>query len=371
MTADYSIGIWLTLHPEPIETSRFRRQASVIYWGLPAVSSRAPQPGILADSMSNSSPKVSVVIPCYNVTRYIGETLDSLRAQTFRDFETILVNDGCPDTENLERVLEGYRDEIVYLKSGKWASISGSRNAGINKSSATYIALLDGDDAWEPDYLKIQVDILDADPDISLVYPNARYFGGGAWDGRLFMDMIPSTGEVTMERLITRECAVFIGVTARREALVRAGLFDPLVPGGEDLDLWMRVVRSGGKITYHRQPLVKYRLRPNSMSDDKFDLLKNGLTVYQKHLNTPGITDQERQYLERAIQKQHATINVLLGKKALYAGNYSEALDRLDQANKQFRSRNLRLLVLGLRMMPQLVHRWVHLRYPTEYAFLH
>ena len=75
--------------------------------------------------MADEIPLVSVIIPCYNATRFIPETLDSLRAQTFRSFEIILVNDGCPDTENLERALEPYRDEIRYLKSGQWASISG------------------------------------------------------------------------------------------------------------------------------------------------------------------------------------------------------------------------------------------------------
>src|ERR1700676_72285 len=101
------------------------------------------------------SPLVSIVIPCFNATKYIPETLDSLRAQTFRDFEIILVNDGCPDTENLERVLEPYRDEIRYLKSGRWASISESRNNAIQASTARYIALLDADDIWEPNYLQV------------------------------------------------------------------------------------------------------------------------------------------------------------------------------------------------------------------------
>src|SRR5690348_17239918 len=107
--------------------------------------------------MPDKIPLVSVIIPCFNATKYIPDTLNSLRAQTFRDFETILVNDGCPDTENLERVLEPYMGEIRYLKSGKWASISGSRNTGINASSARYISLIDADDVWEPNYLEVLV----------------------------------------------------------------------------------------------------------------------------------------------------------------------------------------------------------------------
>lgn len=317
------------------------------------------------------SPKVSVIIPVFNVTKYITDTLDSLRAQTFRDFETILVNDGCPDTENLEKVLIPYRDEIIYLKSGKWASISGSRNTGIAASTAPYIALLDGDDVWEPDYLSVHVGMLEANPAIDLVYSNFTYFGDSSWAGGLGMDRIPSNGEVTAHSLISRECNVFIGVTARRETLIGAGLFDPDIRGGEDLDLWIRVVRNGGKIVYHRRPLVRYRLRLNSMSDDKLDLLKNGLTVYEKHLKTQGISAEERGWIETAIRKQHATIDFVKGKKALYAGNYTEARERLSRAGKVLREPKLRVAVLALHIVPQLLNRYIRYRYPTEYAFLH
>src|SRR5277367_135614 len=137
-------------------------------------------------------PKVSVIIPVYNVTKYIKETLDSLRAQTFRDFETILVNDGCPDTGNLEKTLQPYWDEIKYIKSGKWASISSSRNTGIGASAAPYVAFLDGDDAWYPEYLSVHVGILDANPEIDIVYGNFVYFGGSSWEGGLGMDRLPS-----------------------------------------------------------------------------------------------------------------------------------------------------------------------------------
>src|SRR5580704_10435194 len=191
--------------------------------------------------MPESTPLVSVIIPCFNATRFIPETLDSLRAQTFRDFETILVNDGCPDTENLELALEPYSREIRYLKSGRWASISGSRNAGIMASQARYVALLDADDKWEPNYLRVLVGILEQNPSIDLVCPNARYFGETDWIDQTFFDRNPSEGNVTMESLISRRTTLFVGVTARRESLIRAGLFDPRIRGGEDWDLWLRV----------------------------------------------------------------------------------------------------------------------------------
>lgn len=319
----------------------------------------------------NTSPLVSVVIPVFNVTRFITETLGSLRAQTFRNFETILVNDGCPDTENLEKALEPYKDEIVYIKSGKWASISSSRNTGIQAAKGRFVALLDGDDIWEPDYLSVQVGMLEADPSIDLIYPNAIYFGESPWVGKTFMEMMPSEGEVTMQRLIDRTCNVLIGVTAKRDSLIRAGLFDPLVKGGEDWDLWMRLVRCGGKIQYHHRVLVRYRLRQGSMSDDKLDLLQNGLAVYNKHLNLPDISSQERVWFEAAKRRSEAAIDFFHGKKALYRRQREEALQRLERANQILQDRKIQVAVWGLRLAPQLLFAYIHKRYPTEYIYLH
>ena len=321
--------------------------------------------------MPPGSPLVSVIIPCFNATRYIPETLNSLRAQVFRDFEIILVNDGCPDTENLERVLEAYRDEIRYLKSGQWASISGSRNNGIAASNARYVAFVDADDIWEPNYLQVLVGILEQDPSIDLIYPDARYFGETTWIGKTFMEMNPSQGAVTMEKLISREISVFICVTARRETLIRAGLFDPKIRGGEDWDLWLRVCRIGGKIAYHREALAGYRVRKGSMSADVLDLIRNSLSVCHKHLNLPGISEQERGWFRACEEKYHAIRDLVLGKQALYNRRAAEAIELLSKSNKVLKNRRVTITILVLRVAPGVIYSYVHRKYPTEYMYLH
>jgi glycosyltransferase involved in cell wall biosynthesis len=315
--------------------------------------------------MSERPPIVSVIIPCYNATKYITDALNSLRSQTFRNFETILVNDGCPDTENLERTLEPYRGEFVYLKSGKWASLPGSRNNGINASRARYISLLDADDILEPEYLSVLVGMLEADPSIDLVFPNAVYFGESPWVGRTFMEMNPVKGQVTMENLISRECSVYISVTARRESLIRAGLFDPNMRGAEDWDLWMRLARSGGKITYTRRLLARYRHRNDSMSSDKLDLVRHGVVICEKHLGLPGISQQERGWLEARAQKYRAEMDLVLGKQALYAKRRTEAIQLLARANQVLQNKRLRLTILALRLAPHLLHWYIHRRTST------
>ena len=317
-----------------------------------------------------SSPAVSVIIPVYKATRYIPAALDSLRAQTFRDFEAILVNDGCPDTANLEKALEPYKDEIVYFSSGKWASVSESRNKGIEAARGRYIAFLDADDTWEPEYLAVHVKMLDADPSIDMVYPNATYIGIGTSVGKTFMELFPSEGEVTLEAVLLRRCHVYIGATARKEILIRSGLFDPEVLGSEDMDLWIRILRNKGRIVYHRQPLANYRISLTHQSSDKFEALRRSIRMLDKHLALADLSSAERAWFEASHRKQTASLDLLIGKRALYAGNFAEAVAHLSKASKSLDSRKLRLALLGLRIAPGLIRQMVHKRYPEEHAFL-
>jgi hypothetical protein len=164
---------------------------------------------------------------------------------------------------------------------------------------------------------------------------------------------------------------VFIGATARKEILVRSGLFDPSILGSEEFDLWIRVLRNNGRIVYHRRVLANYRLSLTQQSNDKFEFFQRSFRMFEKHLHMPDISAAERGWFEDALRKQTARFNLLSGKKALYEGDFAEALDRLTQANGTLSSLKLRLAVLGLRIAPALIQKLVRSRYPTEHAFLH
>src|ERR1022692_2148418 len=170
-------------------------------------------------------PRVSVVIACYNTAELVSETLDSVLAQTYRDFEVILVNDGSPDTIELERVLQPYLDKITYIRQEN-GGVSSARNRGIGVARGELIATIDSDDLWVPEYLAFQVAQLDADPSADIVYPNAVFFGAGESGKRLAMDLTSSMPEVTFTSLVTEDCSVITSVLARKEALERAGLYD-------------------------------------------------------------------------------------------------------------------------------------------------
>ena len=102
------------------------------------------------------TPMVSVIMPVYNCALYIREALESIFAQTFSSFEVITINDGSSDTEQLERELQPYLDRIVYLEQENRGP-SVARNLGIRHARGEFIAFLDSDDCWLPNYLSEQM----------------------------------------------------------------------------------------------------------------------------------------------------------------------------------------------------------------------
>ncbi len=178
------------------------------------------------ESERKKAPLVSVIIPAYNVAAFISETLGSVLAQTFSDYEIIVINDGSPDTEALEHALEPYRDRIVYLKQENQGA-GAARNAGLRVARGEYVAFLDGDDIWLSQLLHEQVALIESEPGFDLVYADAINFGDPFSAGRSSMETNPSSGEVTFEKLLCADCNVVTSaVVARREPIMRIGLFD-------------------------------------------------------------------------------------------------------------------------------------------------
>ena len=307
------------------------------------------------------SPLVSVIVPAYNVTEFIGEAIDSVLAQTFTDYEIIVVNDGSPDTEALERVLAPYMSRIVYIKQEN-RGVSGARNTAIKAARGPLLAFLDADDTWLPNYLEVQVAGIQADPSIDVLYPNVMMFGGASEDGEEFMISCPSSGEVTFERLIAQECNVSNCSIARREALVRAGLFDESLRSAEDFDLWLRVVKQGGRIAYHRHVLARYRRRSGSLTADPIWLNQHAIQVLDKIKQVMELTPAERATVDLHQRRFQALLSFYEGKRAFFSGDKAEAIQKLTKANLFLRNRKIDFTLMMLRIAPRLLLRAYDLR---------
>jgi GT2 family glycosyltransferase len=301
------------------------------------------------------SPTVSVIIPCYNTARFVGDTLASVFAQTRTDFEAVVINDGSPDSDALEKVLAPWRERIVYLKQEN-RGLAGARNTGIRAARGEFVAFLDSDDMWEPDYLAVQLAEMERDPSIDVLYPDAVIFGDSPHAGRRSFELSPSTGEVTFERVVTQECNVRVFATVRREVVLRAGLFDESLRSSEDFDLWLRILKAGGRIAYHRQVLVRYRRHEGSLSANTVWMCNHILKVLEKAQGLP-LSDSERAAVLRERDRWRATLQLETGRQEFLAGNASAAADRIAEANHYFRRRKLTLVVALLRLAPRLLLR--------------
>lgn len=301
---------------------------------------------------TGTSPLVSVIIPAYRAAESIAATLDSVLAQTFQDYEVIVVNDGSPDSSDLERALGPYRERITYLRQENQGP-GGARNTGIRMARGRYVALLDSDDVWDPEHVAAQLAVLEADPTIDMVYADARIIGDVPEAGRTVMESCPSSGAVTFERLVTRQCTVHICVSVcRRETLLRAGLFDPAFRGTEDIDMWMRIARQGGRIAYQRRVLGSYRRQAGSLSSDRVSMVEGFLAVLAKAARDPGLTAAQRDAVERQVALEQNKLELHKGRNAFLAGDAATAAGHLRRANAQHKSLKLAAVLMLLRVAP-------------------
>jgi glycosyltransferase involved in cell wall biosynthesis len=308
-----------------------------------------------------ASPLVSIIVPAYDVTEFIGDALNSVLAQTFKDYEIIVINDGSPDTEQLEKALAPYMSRIVYLKQEN-LGLSAARNAGIRTARGSLLAFLDADDSWLPNYLEVQVTRIQADPTIDVLYPNVMMFGDSSRAGEEFMTICPSSGDVTFERLVLQECNVSNCSIARRETIVRSGLYDESLRKVEDFDLWLRVIKHGGRIAYHRDVLARYRRRPGSLSADPISLIEHILKVLEKVKRTMELTPSECATVDNQYQHFHALLRLNEGKRAFFSGDNAGAIHGLTEANRFFRNPKIAITLMMLRIAPRLLLRVYDLR---------
>lgn len=203
------------------------------------------------------TPKVSVIVPCYNLGRYLDEAVASVLAQTFNDYEILVVNDGStePDTR---RLLADYRRPQTRVIASENRGLSGARNLGIREARGAYVCALDADDLLEPEMLEKSVRVLDAQPDVSFVSHWLRAFGDESWEWTPERCDFPALLDVN---------TVNGAALVRRQALMEAGLFDESMREGcEDWNLWITMVERGHRGVILPEFLFRYRRRSGSMS---------------------------------------------------------------------------------------------------------
>jgi glycosyltransferase involved in cell wall biosynthesis len=311
---------------------------------------------------SELMPSVTVIIPAYNVSKFIAETLESVFAQTFHDFDVVVVNDGSTDTEELERVLDPYLGRIHYVKQANGGPAA-ARNTGLRFATGEFVHFLDSDDTVLPEFLGSQIELLHSRPDIDLASADGRCFGDAAFNGMRLSDCNSRREPVTLENLITHQSQLFAsGVVARRDKIVAADCFDPQVRGVEDFDLWLRMARAGARIVYNSRPLFRYRLRPGSLSRDKSAMFETLSLVLRKFAATLDPTDPLRAVISRQILRDDAERELFLARSSLERHEIQEARRHYRRACQLDFKTTTFVMAIGLRIAPGVTIRLRRLR---------
>ena len=311
--------------------------------------------------------RTAVVIPVYQA-RYLDECLASVFAQTYAPDEVIVVDDGSPDREAIDRVIQRYdaivrmRREIRLLRQEN-AGAGAARNYGILSTDAELVAFLDADDLWAPSLLETLVAHLRDTPDVDLVYANGLHIGDGPLVGTQLMDGAPSVGPVTVEALLAQRCTVFTSSTVvRRRALVEVGLFDEDLRRGQDFDLWVRLASLGKRIEYLTDALMMRRVHQQNLSGDRVSELERAAAVLMKLSTKLRLSECQRDVLDRQVRTLTASIDTEHGKRSLARGDLADAQVRFSRAARARAGWKSQLVHLGLTVAPsftrQLYLRW-------------
>ena len=283
--------------------------------------------------------QISIVIPAYNAGPFIAETLRSAMAQTQAAAEIILVDsESTDDTVAIARATCPTLRVVAVARRGA----AYARNAGVDAASTPWIAFLDADDVWAADKLQRQWALIEAAPDVDLVFCDAWPFRGDEVLLPHFLETRPRYAALPKRELAqcayVFECdmaaalmsANYVLTTSmvllRRQAFLAVGGFDVSLQVCEDFDCWLRLLK-GRKAGVVDMPLVGYRHHGNSLSDDPRAMVMGRIAVSERVFANPAAYANGAEIFFRG---EKARRQRELGLLDLHAG-------QLGQARLQFR----------------------------------
>jgi glycosyltransferase involved in cell wall biosynthesis len=209
-------------------------------------------------------PTVSVIIPTYNRRRCLQDALESVFAQTYRDYEVVVVDDGS--TDGTDVVVAGLRDRLRfrYIRQENTGE-AGARNRGLEAARGSLIAFLDSDDVWLPDLLERESSILAADSSVALVC--ARSMTAGRLSRKVISREDVLVGDL-FARLFQKNFVNNSTVVARKSCLAEAGGFNEAYPTFYDYDLWLKVSRKHA-LAYVNRCLARCGRQGDNLSKDQ------------------------------------------------------------------------------------------------------
>ena len=248
------------------------------------------------------NPTVSVIIPTYNRWPMVGAAVGAVLAQSYRDFELIVVDDGSTDGTSTE--LAKFDAQVRYFQQDR-SGVSAARNLGVRQSHGRLIAFLDSDDLWRPDKLKIQARFMESSPEVQICQTDELWIRNGVRVNPKTKHGKPS-GDI-FERSLDLCLVSPSAVMMTRELFDRSGGFDESLPVCEDYDLWLRIARDC-PVPLIEQPLVvKHGGHADQLSHSMWGMDRYRVITLQKLLRS-GIPGERRAAVLRVLRNKVAVL---------------------------------------------------------------
>jgi Glycosyl transferase family 2 len=252
-------------------------------------------------------PSLSVIVAAYQAADVIGDALESIRRQTVRPLEVVVCDDGS--TDELDAALEPYMDEIRLLRKQHGGEAS-AKNAAAHASSGEFVVILDADDVFMPERLEALTELARLRPDLDILTTDAYLTVDGRPVRRCYHDRWRF--EIHDQRRAILERNFVFGLAAvRRERLLARGGFDESILWTTDWDCWIRLILDGSRVGAVIEPLALYRVREESLSSRRRDLLLGKKASLEKAARNPALTDEERRVVARALASHDREIRLL------------------------------------------------------------
>ena len=233
------------------------------------------------------NPLTSIILPTYNNSSYLPNSIESILAQSYENWELFIINDGSiDDTEN---VIKNYTEKdprIIYLKNEKNLGIQKSLNEGFKRATGEYIAHIDDDDEWiDKDKLKKQIEFLENNPEYVLVGTGVIVVDENKKE--LLRYLLPETDQQIRKVLLYKNCFTHSSVLFKKEVIDKFGGYDEAEESKhiEDYDLWMKIGLSG-KMHNLPEHMTVFTMRSGSISSNhKIEQFKKNIKLCKKYKN--------------------------------------------------------------------------------------
>lgn len=268
-----------------------------------------------------NKPRVSAIIPTYNRGWSIRDAVQSVLAQSYDDFELIVVDDGS--TDNTKELLLKYENKIKYIYQDN-KGVSSARNSGIKESRGKYISLLDSDDIWRKKKLYEQIKLIDGNPGIRVCYTNEIWYKNGKhlnqkkkhrkYSGNIFEKCLPLC--------IISASSVIIA----REVFDDVGLFDEDFEVCEDYDLWLRIAMNYNVHFIDKKLIVKRGGHPGQLSEKYWGMDRFRIKSLLKLLKTDMSSECRKAVISEICKKSEILIKGLKKRGKEKEAQYYEKL---------------------------------------------